>query len=100
MPEVWEISMLGINGVLLAFGLSLAWRTRNIYITAANDSKYIGLAVYNVSVFAGTAVLIGLAVTNATIRFGMLSAFILLSTTGSICLIFIPKVCHFHDLWL
>ncbi|EDV28649.1 uncharacterized protein TRIADDRAFT_51773 [Trichoplax adhaerens] len=62
MPAVWQITMLGINGVLLAFGLSLAWRTRNIYITAANDSKYIGLAIYNVSVFAGTAVVVGLAI--------------------------------------
>jgi len=30
------------------FGCFLAWETRNVSIAALNDSKYIGLSVYNV----------------------------------------------------
>ncbi|RDD36398.1 Gamma-aminobutyric acid type B receptor subunit 2, partial [Trichoplax sp. H2] len=89
---IWQVIMLGPNGILLAYGLLLAWRTRNISITAANDSKYIGFAIYNVTIFSGTAVLVGFAVSQQAIRFGMIASFIILSTTGSIALIFVPKI--------
>ncbi|EDV28650.1 uncharacterized protein TRIADDRAFT_51774 [Trichoplax adhaerens] len=59
---IWQVIMLGPNGILLAYGLLLAWRTRNISITAANDSKYIGFAIYNVTIFSGTAVLVGFTI--------------------------------------
>jgi gamma-aminobutyric acid type B receptor len=30
------------------FGAFLAWETRNVQIPALNDSKYVGMSVYNV----------------------------------------------------
>ena len=36
------------KGLLMAFGIFLAWETRHVSIPALNDSKYIGMSVYNV----------------------------------------------------
>lgn len=36
------------KGMLLIFGAFLAWETRNVSIPALNDSKHVGLSVYNV----------------------------------------------------
>jgi hypothetical protein len=33
---------------LKVFGAFLAWETRNVQIPALNDSKYVGMSVYNV----------------------------------------------------
>ena len=84
--------MLGTSGILLLYGLILAWRTRNLEMIEGNDSKTIGLAVYNVCIFSSTAVLIGFTVVQPGIRYGMIGLFIILSTTGSLCLLFLPKV--------
>ncbi|RDD36281.1 Gamma-aminobutyric acid type B receptor subunit 2 [Trichoplax sp. H2] len=97
-PAIWQSLMLGSNGILLLYGLALAWKTRNIACDVANDSKTIGLAVYNVCVFSSTAALIGFTVTQPAVRFSMIALFILLSTTGSMCLIFLPKVWMIKDL--
>ncbi len=44
------------------FGCFLAWETRNVSIPALNDSKYIGMSVYNVGIMC----IIGAAVSFLT----------------------------------
>ena len=34
--------MFGFKGILLLFGLFLAWETRKVEIATLNDSRYIG----------------------------------------------------------
>ncbi len=42
MFEVWQLLLYSIKGILLIFGVFLAWQTRKVTIPALNDSKYIG----------------------------------------------------------
>ncbi|XP_072022901.1 gamma-aminobutyric acid type B receptor subunit 1-like [Amphiura filiformis] len=44
----WFIALCGFKGLLLIFGMFLAWETRKVQISALNDSKLIGISVYNV----------------------------------------------------
>ena len=39
---VWLGLLYSYKGILLLFGLFLAWETRNINIPALNDSQHIG----------------------------------------------------------
>lgn len=39
---VWLGLLYSYKGILLLFGLFLAWETRNVKIPALNDSHYIG----------------------------------------------------------
>lgn len=39
---VWLLLVYGFKGILLVFGLFLAWETRKVKIAALNDSHHIG----------------------------------------------------------
>ena len=39
---VWLLLVYGFKGILLIFGLFLAWETRKVKIAALNDSHHIG----------------------------------------------------------
>ncbi|RDD41746.1 Gamma-aminobutyric acid type B receptor subunit 2 [Trichoplax sp. H2] len=54
----WSILLWGTNGVLLFYGAFLAWKTRKIQLSVANDSKFIGLAIYNVTIFVSLGIFI------------------------------------------
>lgn len=41
-PYVWLLLVYGFKGILLVFGLFLAWETRKVKIAALNDSHHIG----------------------------------------------------------
>ena len=77
----------------MLFGVFLAWETRHVKIPALNDSRYVGMSVYNVvilSVVGAPAALIIEHEQNAT--FALTAGFILFSTTVTLCLVFVPKV--------
>ena len=40
----YTIALCGVKGVLLTFGVFLAWETRNIAVSQLNDSEYKGLS--------------------------------------------------------
>lgn len=75
------------------FGAFLAWETRNVQIPALNDSKYVGMSVYNVTIMCVLGVAIS-AVLNEqkNASFLLISVFIIFCTTGTLCLVFVPKV--------
>ncbi|XP_032219288.2 gamma-aminobutyric acid type B receptor subunit 2 isoform X1 [Nematostella vectensis] len=86
------------KGILLLFGLFLAWETRNVTIPALNDSKYIGMSVYNVV----TLSCIGAIVTTAldgTIHYqapyAITSLCLIICTTATLLLVFVPKVYNY-----
>lgn len=47
-PYVWLLLVYGFKGILLIFGLFLAWETRKVKIATLNDSRYIGTWYFNV----------------------------------------------------
>ncbi|RDD42116.1 Gamma-aminobutyric acid type B receptor subunit 2 [Trichoplax sp. H2] len=91
--SVWLGVVYGYKFLLLVFGTFLAWETRNVSIAELNDSRHIGLTIYNAVMFATIGVLVS-QLTQTTVNGGyiIISAFILICTTSSMCLFFIPKI--------
>lgn len=75
------------------FGAFLAWETRHVSIPALNDSKHIGLSVYNVVIMCimGAAIAIVLS-DRKDAAFILISVFIIFCTTATLCLVFVPKI--------
>ncbi|EFX81964.1 gamma-aminobutyric acid B receptor, partial [Daphnia pulex] len=90
---IFVSSIYAYKGLLMAFGCFLAWETRNVNIPALNDSKYIGMSVYNVVIMC----VIGGAVSfiledEQDVSYVIISIFIVFCTTGTLCLVFVPKL--------
>ncbi|KAK2573860.1 Gamma-aminobutyric acid type B receptor subunit 2 [Acropora cervicornis] len=89
----WLGAVYGFKGLLLLFGVFLAWETRGVTIPALNDSKSIGMSVYNVVILS----ILGVAITsfikehqNAT--FTITAFFTIVCTTLTLFFVFVPKV--------
>lgn len=62
-------------------------------IPALNDSHYIGMCIYNVMVLSVLGVVLGFVLQDqVTLNYTLTSAFLLLGTTVTQLIIFIPKV--------
>lgn len=97
----WLGILFGYKGLLLLFGAFLAWETRNVTIAALNDSKYIGMSVYNVLFLC----LIGVPVSLVTRQtpdasFAIVSTCVVVCTSITMCLVFVPKVLEMKRLLL
>ena len=91
--EKWLGSFYAFKGLLLVFGVYMAWETRNVKIPVLNDSQYIGMNVYNVVIMSIIVVtLTNILPDQPTMAYVMESAFVLVSTTLTLCLLFVPKV--------
>ncbi|XP_022110740.1 gamma-aminobutyric acid type B receptor subunit 2-like [Acanthaster planci] len=83
------------KGILLAFGIFLAWETRKITVSSLNDSKYIGMSIYIVAIFLAIVLpLLNLHVVrqDVTLNFAILGSAIIIANTTVLCLVFIPKI--------
>ncbi|XP_070566216.1 gamma-aminobutyric acid type B receptor subunit 2-like [Ptychodera flava] len=90
---IWLSVIYVYKGILLVFGCFLAWETRRVSIPALNDSKYIGMSVYNVVVMCTTGAALSFFMpNNPDASFGLIALFILFCTTITLCLVFIPKL--------
>ncbi|CAH3180504.1 unnamed protein product [Porites lobata] len=92
-PSVWLGIVYAYKGILLVFGAFLAWETKNVKIQALNDSRHIGISVYNV--FFPCA--LGMTVVNVVdnnpgVNYAVLSVLVVFCTTMTLCLVFIPKI--------
>ncbi|KAI1901606.1 hypothetical protein AGOR_G00036130 [Albula goreensis] len=89
---IWLGIVYAYKGLLMLFGCFLAWETRNVSIPALNDSKYIGMSVYNVGIMC----IIGAAVSFLTrdqpnVQFCIVALVIIFCSTITLCLVFVPK---------
>ncbi|XP_006822137.1 gamma-aminobutyric acid type B receptor subunit 2-like, partial [Saccoglossus kowalevskii] len=89
----WLGALYAYKGLLLIFGTFLAWETRTVSIPALNDSKYIGMSVYNVIILC----IIGVSVSpiihyNVNASFAFQSAIALFCTSITLLLVFVPKI--------
>ena len=81
-------------GLLLLFGTYLAWETRQVHIPALNDSKLIGMSVYNVIIPCVLVIpILGVVQDKPTTKFALTSFLTVFCTTLTLCLVFVPKVC-------
>lgn len=90
----WVGSICGLKGVFLIFGVFLAWETKNVHYLALNDSKNIGLAVYNIFMFSCLALVVEFVVTYLHLTTLVERSITLVGTTSTICLLFVPKILH------
>lgn len=87
--------LFAYKGILLLFGLFLAWETRNVTIPALNDSKYIGMSVYNVVVLAIIGAIVAIALDGSMYYeapYAISSLCLIVCTTVTLLLVFVPKV--------
>ncbi|XP_074593513.1 gamma-aminobutyric acid type B receptor subunit 2-like isoform X2 [Brevipalpus obovatus] len=81
------------KGLLMAFGCFLAWETRHVSIPALNDSKYIGMSVYNVVIMCVIGAGLSFVLKEQQdAAFVIISIFIIFCSTATLCLVFVPKL--------
>ncbi|XP_046665418.1 gamma-aminobutyric acid type B receptor subunit 2 isoform X2 [Homalodisca vitripennis] len=86
-------SIYAYKGLLMIFGAFLAWETRHVSIPALNDSKYVGMSVYNVVLMCIMGAAISFVLSDQQdASFVMVSIFIIFCTTTTLCLVFVPKL--------
>ncbi|XP_039287226.1 gamma-aminobutyric acid type B receptor subunit 2-like isoform X2 [Nilaparvata lugens] len=86
-------SIYAYKGLLMIFGAFLAWETRHVSIPALNDSKYVGMSVYNVVLMCIMGAAISFVLSDQQdASFIIISIFILFCTTATLCLVFVPKI--------
>ena len=88
-------TLYAYKGLLILFGLFLAWETRNVTIPALNDSKYIGMCVYNVVILSIIGAIVSIALENTMQQetpYAITSLCLLTCTTVTVLLVFVPKV--------
>ena len=91
--EKWTGALYAYKGLLLVFGVYMAWETRHVKIPALNDSQYIGMNVYNVVMMSVLVVtLSNILSSQPTLAYVLVSSLMLISTTTTLCLLFVPKV--------
>ncbi|CAB4002687.1 gamma-aminobutyric acid type B receptor subunit 2-like isoform X1, partial [Paramuricea clavata] len=89
------ITTLGCKGLLLVFGIFLAWETRNIEIKALNDSKYIGISVYNVVILSVVGVILATLMSGSeyyNVYLALMSLVVILCTAATLGIVFVPKI--------
>ena len=83
----------GYKGVVLVFGLFLAYETRSIKVKQINDSRYVGMSIYNVVVLCLiTAPVTMVIASQQDASFTFVALAIIFCCFLSMALIFVPKV--------
>ena len=89
----WLYVLLGYKLLLVVIGCYIAWVTHKVKVCYLNDTRAVGLSVYNIALFS----IVGLPLYflidgHVNTLVACLSLFILIPTTVSLCLLFVPKV--------
>lgn len=91
--SVWTGALYAYKGLLLLFGVYMAWETRHVKIPVLNDSHQIGISIYNVVLCSGTVVaLSSLLQQRPTLAYCVVSILVFISTTSLQLFLFLPKV--------
>lgn len=88
----WVLGIMIYKGILLLFGAFLAWETRNVHYAELNDSKNIGVAVYNILLFSVVSLTTEFVLSNFLAKRIFNNSVILVCTTLVLCLVFLPKI--------
>ncbi|CAN8002636.1 unnamed protein product, partial [Ixodes hexagonus] len=90
---IWLGVMYSYKGLLLIFGIFLAYETRSVTIKQPNDSRLVGMSIYNVVVLCLITTPVTMVISSqqdATFAFVALA--IILCSFLSMALIFVPKI--------
>ncbi|XP_077991830.1 gamma-aminobutyric acid type B receptor subunit 2-like [Glandiceps talaboti] len=88
----WSGILIGQKGLLLIFGCFLAHETRNIQVEGLNDSRQIGISIYNIMMASLVIIILNLALHDMpTLSYLFTSLPIFLCTTITLCMMFVKK---------
>ncbi|GAB6027475.1 Gamma-aminobutyric acid type B receptor subunit 1 [Chamberlinius hualienensis] len=91
--NVWLGTMYGYKGLLLIFGIFLAYETRSVTIKQINDSRLVGMSIYNVVVLCMITAPVTMVISSQQdASFAFVSLAIIFCCFLSMALIFMPKV--------
>nr|QVK45717.1 G protein-coupled receptor [Proales similis] len=90
--NIWIGTLFSYKSLLILFGCFFAYETRHVSIPALNDSKYIGISVYNVLVMCSSGAAISFIVHDKSAAYLLTTIFIFSCTSITLCLVFFPKV--------
>ncbi|XP_067621174.1 gamma-aminobutyric acid type B receptor subunit 1 isoform X2 [Eurosta solidaginis] len=91
--SVWLSLIYGFKGLILIFGLFLAYETRSIKVKQINDSRYVGMSIYNVAVLCLITAPVGMVIASQQdAKFVFVSLAVIFCCFISMLLIFVPKV--------
>lgn len=83
----------GYKGLILVFGLFLAYETRSIKVKQINDSRYVGMSIYNVVVLCLITAPVGMVIASQQdASFAFVALAVIFCCFLSMLLIFVPKV--------
>ncbi|XP_072048302.1 gamma-aminobutyric acid type B receptor subunit 2-like [Amphiura filiformis] len=89
----WLLALYIYKGLLLIFGAFLAWETRKVNIAALNDSKFIGISVYNVIILCTIGVTVSFLIgDDPEALYLFISGIIIFCNTVTLLVIFVPKI--------
>ncbi|XP_077989915.1 gamma-aminobutyric acid type B receptor subunit 2-like [Glandiceps talaboti] len=90
---VWLGALYGQKGLLLLFGCFLAHETRNIQVDGLNDSRQIGLSIYNIMTASLISITLSLVlVDDPNLAYGFMSVPIFVCCTITLCMMFVEKI--------
>ncbi|XP_017882479.1 gamma-aminobutyric acid type B receptor subunit 1 isoform X3 [Ceratina calcarata] len=91
--SVWLGLIYSYKGIILVFGLFLAYETRSMKMKQINDSRYVGMSIYNVVVLCLiTAPVTMVIASQQDASFAFVALAIIFCCFLSMALIFVPKV--------
>ncbi|CRL02846.1 CLUMA_CG015802, isoform A, partial [Clunio marinus] len=101
--SVWLGVIYGFKGLILVFGLFLAYETRSIKVKQINDSRYVGMSIYNIAVLCLITAPVAMVIASQQdASFAFVALAVIFCCFLSMLLIFVPKVSNKHvlvDIW-
>lgn len=83
----------GYKGLVLVFGLFLAYETRNFKVKQINDSRYVGMSIYNVVVICLVMTPVSMVIASQQdASFAFITLAMVFTCFVAMALIFVPKV--------
>ncbi|XP_064213785.1 gamma-aminobutyric acid type B receptor subunit 1 isoform X3 [Tribolium castaneum] len=90
--NVWLSVIYAYKGLVLIFGLFLAYETRSVKVKQINDSRYVGMSIYNVVILCLiTAPVTMVIASQQDASFAFVALAIVFCCFLSMALIFVPK---------
>ncbi|XP_066967377.1 gamma-aminobutyric acid type B receptor subunit 1 isoform X3 [Macrobrachium rosenbergii] len=90
---LWLGLLYGYKGLLLIFGLFLAYETRSVKLKQINDSRLVGMSIYNVVVLCLITAPVTLVISaQQDAAFAFVSLAIIFCCFLSMALVFVPKI--------
>ncbi|XP_055601301.1 gamma-aminobutyric acid type B receptor subunit 1 [Uranotaenia lowii] len=91
--SVWLGVIYGFKGLILVFGLFLAYETRSVKVKQINDSRYVGMSIYNVVVLCLITAPVAMVIASQQdASYAFVALAVIFCCFLSMLLIFVPKV--------